>query len=126
MTEQEQKTILANNLRKLLNDSGKTQREVSDAIGVTPQVLNSWTQAKSLPGIWKIQALADYFGVPKSHLLDNQPNSSYALEDARAVHIVRTDALLREAIKVYATLPDEKKRYVIDLIHMLAEGAHDD
>ena len=78
----------------------------------------------SLPGICKIQKVADYFGVPKSHLIDENPDTSYSIDDAYAVHIVRKDALLRDAVKVYANLPEDKKRYIIDLIYMLGSGNH--
>lgn len=71
MTDQEQREIFAKNLNNLLYQNGKTQREVAEAISVSPQTFNTWCQAIALPRMGKVQRLADYFHVPKSHLIDN-------------------------------------------------------
>lgn len=65
-----QTQIFARNLYNLISISGKTQREVAEALDVTPQAINTWILGKNLPRIGKIQRIADYFGVPKSALLD--------------------------------------------------------
>lgn len=121
MSEQEQKKTIANNLRRLINESGKSQKEIAKAIGESPQVLNSWVQAVSAPGIWKVEKLAHYFGVPKSHIVDEQPDVPLTKELADLLNIVRRDASLQDGIRTYTTLTDEKKLYVLNLIHMLAE-----
>ena len=70
MSEQEQKRIFSQNLSRLLSERNKSQREVALAIGVTPQALNLWCKGLALPRMGKIQSLADYFGVPKSRLIE--------------------------------------------------------
>ena len=76
MTDIEQKNIFAKNLNDLLSKYGKSQREVADAIQVSPQTFNTWCQAIALPRMGKVQRLADYFHVPKSALIDPEPSSS--------------------------------------------------
>lgn len=80
--------IFANNLRRYLDKGNKTQREVADAIGVSPQTFNTWMQMVALPRMDKVQALADYFGINKSDLLEDkgtqeEDNSYYIDEDAK-------------------------------------------
>lgn len=73
MTEDRQRQIFSNNLRRLIDVSGKTQKDFADAIGVSQQIMNVWTRGKAIPRMGKIQRLADYFGVEKSDLIDEKP-----------------------------------------------------
>lgn len=88
MSDELQKKIFAKNLRHYLDRENKTQKEVADAIGVSPQTFNTWLQMVALPRMGKVQALADYFGVNKSDLLEDkgtqeEDNSYYIDEDAK-------------------------------------------
>lgn len=75
MTEDRQRQIFSNNLRRLIDVSGKTQKDVADAIGVSQQIMNVWARGKAIPRMGKIQRLADYFGVEKSDLIDEKPEA---------------------------------------------------
>ena len=87
MSENEQKIIFSRNLLKLLSAQNKTQKEVADAIEVSPQTFNTWCQGIALPRMGKVQKLADYFGVNKSDLIEEKEDtvdeSYYFNEDAR-------------------------------------------
>lgn len=72
MSEQEQKRIFSKNLDRLLTEYNKSQREVADAISVSPQTFNTWVKGVALPRMGKVQLLADYFHVPKSALLEEK------------------------------------------------------
>ena len=64
--------VFAKNLKFYIEKSGKTQKEVALAIGVTPASLNEWIKAKKYPRIDKIEMLAMYFGILKSDLIENK------------------------------------------------------
>ncbi len=88
MSDELQKKIFAKNLRHYLDRENKTQKEVADAIGVSPQTFNTWLQMVALPRMGKVQAVADYFGVNKSDLLEDkgtqeEDNSYYIDEEAK-------------------------------------------
>lgn len=72
MTDMEQKRIFAKNLNNYLYIHGKTQKEVADAISVSPQTFNTWCQGIALPRMGKVQKLADYFNISKSDLIDEK------------------------------------------------------
>ena len=72
MNDAEQKKVFSSNLNRLLALSGKTQREVADSIHVLPSTFNTWCQGVALPRMGKVQLLADYFGVTKSALIDEE------------------------------------------------------
>lgn len=83
MTDLEQKKVFSKNLNFYLSQSGKTQKEVADAIGVITSTFNTWCQGVAIPRMGKIQALADYFHINKSDLIEEKSESddSYYLND---------------------------------------------
>lgn len=87
MGEELQKKIFSRNILRYLSLNNKSQKEVADAIGVSPQTFNTWCQGIALPRMGKVQLLADYFHISKSDLLEEHTQESdtpyYLNEDAR-------------------------------------------
>lgn len=75
MSELEQRLIFCNNLKRIMSERGLSQTEVAEAIAVSPQTFNTWMTGKAIPRMNKLQALADYFNVAKSALIEetNEP-----------------------------------------------------
>ena len=63
------KTILAKNIRYLMEQKQKTRTELCEALGVKYTTLSDWVNGKTYPRIDKIERMAAYFGVEKSALL---------------------------------------------------------
>ena len=40
-----------------------TQREVAEALGVDPSIVNRWAQGRTIPNGYNLQRLANFFGV---------------------------------------------------------------
>ena len=78
MSDEEQKKIFSENLRYYLDKYGYTQIEVADKIGVSQQRFSSWCAGRAIPRMDKIQALADFFGIPKTYLIDVHSNAHQA------------------------------------------------
>lgn len=76
MSDENQKRIFSKNLIFYLEKHQKTQREVAESIGVSPQTFNTWCQGIALPRMGKLQRLADYFRVEKSALIDEHSPDS--------------------------------------------------
>jgi repressor LexA len=87
MNDIEQKNIFSKNLNRYLSINNKTQREVADAINVSPQTFNTWCQGIALPRMGKVQRLADYFGIGKSDLIDDKHSVPETLAKSRSVTI---------------------------------------
>ena len=85
MADEEQKIIFSKNLNKFLSLSNKTQKEVADAIDVSPQTFNTWCQGIALPRMGKVQRLADYFGIGKTDLIDEKPPDPLTPRDERDI-----------------------------------------
>lgn len=73
MNDEEQKKVFSYNLNFYLQHYQKTQKEVADAIEVSPQTFNTWCKGIALPRMGKVQRLADYFRIGKTELLDPHP-----------------------------------------------------
>lgn len=107
MTDSEQKQIFSKNLNKYLELSGKTQKQVAEAIEVSPQTFNTWCQGIALPRMGKVQRLADYFKIGKTDLIDDKPEqleSEYYLnpktkEVAQAIYENKDLSLLFDAAR---------------------------
>ena len=88
MSEEAQKRIFSKNLNSYIEASGKTQLEIAKSIGVSPQTFNTWCKGIAIPRMGKVQALADYFHINKSDLIEDKSNSNeeetyYLNDDAR-------------------------------------------
>lgn len=78
MTTGWSKELFAKNLRKYIEESGKTQIQVAKEIGVPRPTLMDWLAAKKYPRIDKIELLANYFGILKSDLIEEHTSSDLA------------------------------------------------
>lgn len=68
---EERTRIFQKNLLNFLHEKGKTQKDLADALGLSPQVVNTWCVGVALPRMGKLQMLAEYFGVQISDLLES-------------------------------------------------------
>ena len=86
-TNIENKVVFANNLKRYLLLSGKTQKEVALAIGVTTGNFCDWMNYRSYPRVDKIQALADYFGIKMSDLIEEVSEDEGVLDDQKILDL---------------------------------------
>lgn len=70
MPSYETKKIFANNLTRLLAESGRTQLDLAKRMNVSPSTVSSWCTADKMPRMDKIEWMAEYFGVPTSALIE--------------------------------------------------------
>lgn len=70
MNEKEYSKIIARNLRRLMYEKQKTQAEVSRELGISKATLSSWMNGTRQPKIENIDMLCEYFGVPRSAIME--------------------------------------------------------
>ncbi len=66
------KSIFAKNLKRQMELKGKNRREVCAALGFSYYTFSDWVNGKKYPRMDKVEMLADYFGVQKSDLIEEQ------------------------------------------------------
>lgn len=108
MSEKEQKQIFQKNLLKYISSSGKNQKEIADAIGVSPQTFNTWCQGIALPRMGKVQLLADYFHINKSDLIEDKTEEPQTLAAYFDGNEYTEDEL--EEIKQFAAFVKSKRK----------------
>ena len=64
--------VFARNLRKYMERSGKTQRDMAEIVGVSSATMSDWLNEKKYPRIDKIEILANYFQILKSDLIEEK------------------------------------------------------
>lgn len=72
MVKDKQKAIFSESLNSYIAKSEKTQLEIAKSIGVSPQTFNTWCKGIAIPRMGKVQALADYFNINKSDLIEDK------------------------------------------------------
>ena len=103
--------IFSRNLLRYLDDSGKTQAEVAEAIGVSPGTFCDYVKGRSYPRMDKVQKLADYFGITKADLVEEKDleQEKIELED-------------KEVLELFHKVPVEKRELVLSMIRTLVEN----
>lgn len=65
-----QRAILSENLKRIIQGTGKDIKTIASEIGIDRSVLNRWVNGKSLPNLNGLRLLADYFDCPVYELID--------------------------------------------------------
>jgi transcriptional regulator with XRE-family HTH domain len=86
------KETMAKNLSYYVGISGKTQKELSEIVGVAASTFNDWLKGKKYPRIDKIEILADYFGILKSDLIEEKSKDRVEMQKNNAII---SDAVVR-------------------------------
>lgn len=115
------KETMARNLRYYVEKSGKTQKEISEMVGVAPSTFNDWMKGKKYPRIDKIEILADYFGVLKSNLIEEQTEEGLKTKENNDAMVdivirMRTDNDFLEVMKSISKLDSDKLSSLLALL----------
>lgn len=103
-------------LRKSRNISqGKLEKELEFSNGS----ISKWKA--SMPTPERLRKLSEYFNVSVDYLMTGE-DSRHSDADAFFDVKISEDYELKEAIKKYYALDDQKKKHVIELINLLSEG----
>ena len=102
------KSIFAKNLKRQMELNRKTRRDVCAALGFSYYTFSDWVNGKKYPRMDKVEMLADYFGVLKSDLIEEQKENPTAQDDG----ISKEKLELIECIK---KLPEDKIQMLLQV-----------
>jgi repressor LexA len=105
------KEIFSRNLRRYVDKSGKTQKEIAKAIGVSTGTFCDWVKGRAYPRMDKIQLLANYFGINKSDLVEDVNVSKETVSNQE-----------QQILDLFHKVPDEKKEFLIKMIQALVDN----
>lgn len=66
------KEIFARNLCMYMKKTGHSQVDIAEYLNVSPAAVSTWCTARKIPRMDKIERLANYFGIPKSDLIEDK------------------------------------------------------
>lgn len=116
-----QKEIFSKNLKHYMSRSGKNTADLASDLSFPFSTVSDWVHGKKYPRMDKVQALADYFGVMKSHLTEEDalsfPSNIIPLPKMREWKVLGATAcgapLHRELLDETVTAPDDIKADVV-------------
>ena len=107
----ENKDIFSRNLRKYMEIQGKTRRDISQALGISYYTVSDWVCGKKYPRMDKVEMLADYFGIKKSDLIEQN-----GFEEDRA-----PDEGEQALLALFRSVPEEQQKMVLSMIRAALE-----
>lgn len=105
------KEIFSRNLKRYLDKSGKTQKEVAKAVGVSTGTFCDWVKGRAYPRMDKVQLLAEFFGIKKSDLVEDVNTVSETITDKEQL-----------ILDLFHKVPDEKKDFLIKMIQAVIDN----
>ena len=111
------KEVFARNLKKYMERSGKSQKEMADIVGVSAATFSDYINAKKYPRIDKIDILADYFGILKSDLIEDKG------EEIKEPAMFDGLSENQKKLMLFAqTVPEDKAALALRLIQSIVEA----
>ena len=108
------KKIFARNLTRYIAQSGKTQKELADMLGVAQSTFNNWCTGVRYPRMDKVEQLADYFGIKKSDLIEEKAEEKPASDDGLSDN-------RKKLIDFARTVPEDKAGLILKVIQSIVE-----
>ena len=94
--------IFTDNFEKYMRMSGKNQKEIAAAVGVSAPTVNDWLNGKKMPKMQNVQKLADLFHVNLSDLVERKVTEKMGKNSDIMVEItvrMGSDLEFREIVK---------------------------
>ena len=101
------KEIFSRNLRRYIDSSDVTQKEVAKAIGVSTGTFNDWVKGRAYPRMDKVQLLAEYFGIKKSDLVEDVNFGKSEISDKEQL-----------VLDLFHKIPDDRKDFFIKMLQV--------
>ena len=107
------KETMSKNIKKYMANRNVTASDVCKALSIPMPTFSDWLHAKTYPRIDKIEKLANYFGVTKADLVeDEQPTREGELSE-REIEFIRTvrqlpDEVAEQFLGVLKTLLNKR------------------
>lgn len=118
--------VFARNLTRYIAQSGRSQKEIADTLGVAQSTFNNWCTGVRFPRVDKVEQLARYFGIKESDLIEGRTTEAIE-KDADILADVfvrmRADVEFCELVKQLHAYDAVKIKGFNRLLHTLNEQA---
>ena len=109
MNTEENKRIMARNIKRYMDQKGVTNQQICDALDFKYTTFMDWIKGVTYPRIGKVEAMANYFGCEKSDLIEDKKETPTTQEsDELSVD-------MKELVERIKTLPEDKVQLLLQL-----------
>lgn len=109
MNTEENKRIMARNIKRYMDQKGVTNQQLCDALDFKYTTFMDWIKGVTYPRIGKVEAMANYFGCEKSDLIEDKKETPTTQEgDELSVD-------MQELVERIKTLPEDKVQLLLQL-----------
>jgi transcriptional regulator with XRE-family HTH domain len=106
---------------QIRDEKGYKDADVARMAGLKQTVFSEWKSGKAVPKTDKLFKIAEALEVTMDYLMTGikNTNTEVTFLEADTISKLYKDKKLREALDKYFTLPEEKRKLIIDLINAL-------
>lgn len=124
MQTEENKKIMARNIKRYMEQKGVTNQQLCEDLGFKYTTFIDWIKAVTYPRIGKIEAMADYFGILKSDLIEEKMTEEKEKDNEILAEIIvrmRMDDEFRSLVESLYLLDADKIQGVKQLLQAFAK-----
>ena len=114
------KAIMAENIQRLMDSRGIDRNKICADLGLKYTTFTDWVKGNKYTRIDKIELLANYFGVPKSELVEKYTDGYYTdREAAEFAEYLRTRPGARMLLSAAKDITKEEMEEAVKYIEFL-------
>ena len=118
MSADNSKQIMAKNIKYYMDRKGVTNQQLCDDLNFKYTTFMDWIKAVTYPRIGKIEAMADYFGILKSDLIEDKSQ-----EEIKEPAMFDGLSENQKKLMLFAqTVPEDKAALALRLIQSIVEA----
>jgi len=121
---EENKKIMARNIKRYMEQKGVTNQQLCEDLGFKYTTFLDWIKAVTYPRIGKIEAMADYFGILKSDLIEEKMTEEKEKDNELLAEIIvrmRMDEEFKSLVESLYLLDSDKIQGVKQLLQAFAK-----
>lgn len=117
----ENKQVMAANIRRYMDRKGVNNQQLCEDLGFKYTTFMDWIKGVTYPRIGKIEAMANYFGIQKSDLIEEKSIDNSPVEMAERHAAMATDADMNEIYDLWLMMDEDTRRIAKGLLRSLVE-----
>lgn len=124
MQTEENKKIMARNIKRYMEQKGVTNQQLCEDLGFKYTTFLDWIKAVTYPRIGKIEAMADYFGILKSDLIEEKMTEEKEKDNELLAEIIvrmRMDDEFKSLVESLYLLDSDKIQGVKQLVQAFSK-----
>ena len=114
MEVQENKEIMARNIKKYMDRKGVSNQMICEDLGIKYTTFVDWIKGNTYPRIGKIEMMANYFGCEKSDLIEDKkerPTENSELSEKQ-----------KKVVDMIKSIPEDRLDWVYSVLQTILAG----